>query len=411
MITLDHKLLRGSMKFLLISSLVLGLSCAADAQTRFQERVQSIADEMVPEVEEGIGLEFAYPPNVAVRSPEEVRDFLFRRMDADFPQEEIDRITTAYRLFRLLPEQIDLKSLLIDLYSEQIIGFFDPETDTLYVVEGDDPDGPNFELRLTVGHELVHALQAQHTPIADFLEAKGDNDRRLAAQAVFEGQAMLFSLMSSVPDPSVVQSREFWNTVRSAIRQEREKMPVLASAPLILREGLIFPYIDGADFMRWYTSENDDSPFDDRLPQSTEQILLPERYGAGDNPVTMRFEGEPTFEDNLGAFEMRILFSELTGSLARGEATIQDWGGDRYGVYSVDDEHALVWWTAWDNPVAADRFASRLDAEWGEDVEDGRAYRVGRTQVGDHPAVFLVDAPEGWDGLGVVPGVVVRDGG
>ena len=55
-------------------------------------------------------------------------------------------------------------------------------------------------------------------------------------------------------------------------------MPVFAAAPLVIREGLVFPYLAGADFVRWFMEDYPDTvPYGDRLPASTEHILHPER--------------------------------------------------------------------------------------------------------------------------------------
>ena len=135
----------------------------------------------------------------------------------------------------------------------------------------------------------------------------------------------------------------FWETVRSSVRTERERMPQLAQAPLILREGLIFPYLDGVDFVRWFEGQyGDEPPYNDRLPVSSEQILYPERYAAGDTPVVLEVGGDPLHDDNLGQFEMRVLFTELLGSESTAAATVRDWGGDRYGVYAVLVHHDVA---------------------------------------------------------------------
>lgn len=381
-----------------LGAILLAPACDAIGQRDFATRVEGLAAELAPAVEEVVGFTFRYPPKVAVRSTEQVREFLLRRFEADFPEEEVRGITLAYRLFGLLPDTVDLQALLVDLYTEQVVGFYDPRSDTLYVVDSEE----DLQLRVVVGHELVHALQAQYAPVEDLLEQRGDNDRRLAAQAVLEGQGMLFSIRSTFSDRSVTDRDEFWETVRSSVRTERERMPVLGTAPLILREGLIFPYLGGVDFVRWFERRHGrESPFGDRLPISTEQILSPERYEAGDLPVPLRFEVDAVHEDNLGQFEMQVLFTQLLGSESTASAAVRDWGGDRYGVFAAGDDHALVWWTVWDTPAAADRFHALLDREW--EARDGRVYRAVRGDLDGRPAVLLVDAPRDWPGLDTPP--------
>jgi len=378
------------------------VACGARADAQFERDVQSIASDVRPHIETAVGLEFKYSPNVAVKTRAEVNEYLQRKMAAEFPPEEISRISLAYRLLRLIPADLDLESILVDLYTEQVVGFYDPATDTLYVVTGSDQLG----LNLIVAHELVHALQAQHVNLDSILSSRGDNDRQMAAQAVFEGQGVLASLMAIMPDRSVDVIGEMWQQVRSSMRQQQEGMPVLGSAPLILRETLIFPYLEGADFVRWFTEEHPGAqPYDSRMPVSTEQILDPGRYRAGDQPVRLQFPdaGPVTYQDGLGQMEMRIFVTELTGSASSAQEAVEDWGGDRYAVYRAGNDHGIVWWTVWDTEAAAQRFADLLRREWPASLPTGRDFRVLQRNIGSRPAVALVDGPLGWATLNQVP--------
>ena len=110
-------------------------------------------------------------------------------------------------------------------------------------------------------------------------------------------------------------------------------MPVFADAPLLVRETLLFPYLDGARFMQWW----DRSPYKDslptgaRMPASTEQILHPDRYLAHDQPIRLRFTSGParTYEDGLGEVEIRVLEAQLRGETGLPQTAVPlGWGGD-----------------------------------------------------------------------------------
>ncbi len=393
------------MRHLFVIGVALVMGCQEAQVSQFAQRVEEMAREVTPDIERAVGLEFQYPPNVAVRTKEEVYDYLVRKVATEFPPEEMARITTAYRLFRMLPPELDLEQMLIDLLSEQIVGFYDPQTDTLYVVTGVE----QLELRLVVAHELVHALQAQYAPLDSILTSRGDNDRRSAAQAVFEGQGMLASLQAMLPDGDLAGVPEFWGQMRETIDQQMSAMPVLSSAPLILRETLIFPYLAGADFVRWFVQNHPgDVPFGDRLPRSTEQILRPERYRQGDEPVNLRFNTQDIlYEDGLGEFETRVLMTELLGSESAAEPVARDWGGDRYAVFTVGDDYGLVWWTAWDTMDAAQRFHAAFEPAWRGGLGAGRAFRAELRELDGVPAVLVVDGPQGWSLLQQPPTVTV----
>src|SRR5881392_4522752 len=79
------------------------------------------------------------------------------------------------------------------------------------------------------------------------------NDRRTAAQAVLEGQATVAQIPVLMPEqkPDTFPLGWFWKQ-RAAMAAQQAQMKEFARAPLWLREGLIFPYLGGADFMVWF---------------------------------------------------------------------------------------------------------------------------------------------------------------
>ena len=370
------------------------LACGAQGE-QWQDEVQALAAELTPGVEKAVGLNFKYPPNVAVRTREQVYEYLVHKLETELPPEELERTSLAYKLFGLIPDTLDLGQLFLDLYTEQIVGFYDPVTDSLYVVFG----AAQLEVRLIVAHELVHALQAQYVPLDSILSTRGDNDRQVAAQAVMEGQGILASLIAMMPGQDFNAMPDFWQQYRQSVRAQQEIMPIFSSAPLILRETLIFPYLGGADFVRWFGQEYPGTmPYGSRLPQSTEHILNPERYKSGDAPVSLRFiatEGL-VHDDGLGQFETQVLITELTGSESTAAAAARGWGGDRYGIFEAEDDHALVWWSVWDSQQAFRRFTTVIEREWNSGVRAGRQRAVRKTEVGGRPAVVVLDAPVGW---------------
>jgi hypothetical protein len=397
------------MRLAAIGLLVLAAAaCGERSEAQVEEQVAALTEELTPKVERAVGLPFKTSPAVAVRTRDQVRAYMARKMDHDMPPELLHGMTVAYRLFGLLPDTLDLRTLLVALYTEQVVGYYDPDSTRLYVVDGADP----LVLKLTLAHELVHVLQGQYLRLDTLLEPGREGDRRMAAQAVLEGQATLASLLILMPDRGFEDIPDFSETYRQAIEQQHAQMPVFSSAPLIVRESIVFPYLEGANFVRWFQREHGDlQPYDGRMPQSTEQILHPERYRENDQPVSLRLveSGPIVHSDGLGEFETRILMTSLTGSTSVGRAGALAWAGDRYAVYeAVDGEHALVWWTAWDTAKAADRFATLLRRYWPEPETSDRKSVVEREPVGGRPGVRLVDAPADWRGWRAMPRVERR---
>ena len=173
---------------------------------------------------------------------------------------------------------------------------------------------------------------------------------------------------------------------REQVRSSASSMPEFAKAPLVLREGLVFPYLNGAEWMRWWDSAQAGHPLPTvaELPRSTEQILHPDRYDQGDQPVPVRFEDAdaPLYEDTLGEREIQVLATQLRG----GGEVLTDaaigWGGDRFRIYRTPAGPALVWYIVWDDEESLDRFMGGAGARLTEKQPAG--YRTTVTRGGQH---------------------------
>lgn len=360
-----------------------------------------LVDSLRPEVERAVGRPFRTPPRSAMRSRAEVRDYLVRKLHEDLPPARLAGLEGAYRLFGVLPDSLGLESVLVELYTEQVAGYYDPDSAKLFGVEGADP----LQLKVVVAHELVHALQGQYLPLDSILRDLRSNDRLGAAQAVLEGQATLVSIDMMAP-PGSTRSPEFWEQYREQISAQQSAMPVFARAPLVLRRALLFPYIDGAQFVGWWrtTHPPDSLPWGPHMPVSTEQVLHPDRYQRADAPVELRFTSgpEPIYEDLLGELEARVLEAELAGGSAESAVPL-GWGGDRYRLYRTPGGPALVWFAVWDEPRNAERFASRVTRPFLARARPGYRSTVDPVEVAGRPGLRLVTAPGAWEAWSALP--------
>lgn len=373
------------------------------AQSVDQRQLNALVDSLMPIVAKQAGLAFKSRPRSAVRSREQIRSYLLAKLNQELPPEKLDGLVAAYRLLGMLPDSLDVKQLFIDLYTEQIAGYYDPDSTTLYAVAG----GDRTELRLVLAHELVHALQHQYVPLDSILHDVRDADRLAAAQAVFEGQATLISLMALLPDQHLLTDDAFWETFREQLRTQQVGASVFAGAPLVVREDLTFPYVQGSEFLRWYErSHPGEQPFGVRLPRSTEQILHPDRYTSGDEPIAVRFAGDSVgviHEDTFGEFEIDLLRSALRHDDGVNTDQALGWGGDRMRVYRTPDGPALVWITAWDDPRFADRFRSQVADPIAAHPRPGYRVTVEALPVAGHAGIRVVIAPAQWGSWAALP--------
>jgi hypothetical protein len=392
-------------------ALLLG-ACRGEARQERQVRAEAdlarLVDSLRAPVERATGLRFTAPPRSAMRSREQVRNYLISKLDEELPPQRLNGLETTYRLFGLLPDTLQLWPLLLELYSEQVAGLYDPDSAMLFVVEGAD----RTQLRLVIAHELIHALQGQYLPLDSILDARENNDRLTAAQAILEGQATLASLEVLAPGQGVAQNPQFWELYRDQVRQQQSSMPVFRRAPLVLRESLIFPYLQGAEFMHWWESEGRDSlPYGPRMPVSTEQILHPDRYARGDTPLILAFppDSSMVYEDVLGENEIRVILAMLAGSKDVQTVVPIGWGGDRFRLHRTPEGEALVWYVVWDDQRSGERFL-RSAAGLRRTPRPGYRAMLDSVRVGERPATRYVLAPRTWPRWASLPTVSLSDG-
>ena len=397
---------RGVVPALLVLPL-LAAACRGQGRERDEARLRASIDELLPRIEALSGLEARAPVRMAMRDRAELREYVAQRMEEELPPAELEGLEGAYRAFGLLPDTLDLHALLLDLLTEQVLGYYDPPTETLYLVTG----VPRDALEPVLAHELVHALQDQHVDVDSLVSRERGNDRQTAAQAAIEGHATLVMVALVAeqqagrpvgPDMLPDLKRE----LGPALEAENEQFPVFRSAPRILRETMLFPYLDGAAFVQalWRADPagGRPAPLGPLLPQSTEQVMQPrERFiDARDEPTELALDAANgaggagdwrlLYENTLGALETEILLTEHLGAGA--ERAAQGWDGDRYRLLEAPGGgRALVWYSVWDDADAADAFAAayRRVLERRAGTRHGR---VERLEVEGRPVVLVVDA-------------------
>jgi hypothetical protein len=392
----------------------LSLGCRSRAQAvQGEAELKDMVHRMMPVVAQATGLQFKREPLVLRRTRAQVRDYVIHKFDEDLPPAELGGLQSALRLFGLIPDSLELRPTMIDLLTEQIAGYYDPDSNALFIPADIEP----FQLRIVVSHELVHALQDQYVRLDSIITQRHVNDRRSAAQAVLEGQATVAQIPVLMPEqkPDTFPLGWFWKQ-RAAMAAQQAQMKEFARAPLWLREGLVFPYLGGADFIVWFRHKYFGRSVLDSMPRSTEQILHPERYASHDEPTDVIFapaEADTVqWEDNLGEFETRLLFQQLLGSESEAATVATGWDGDRYQVLGPESD-ALVWYSVWDDAAAAGRFAEGLRRAWAKRRSAGRTARrseINQLTISARPVVRVVDAPAAWKGWRAVPSVRLSGG-
>jgi len=359
-------------------ALALALASPVAAQDE-AERLRRQADEIQKVVTEIRGLEFKHEVKKGIQPRDELRKFIQAELAKELPDEKIDALTKAYVKLGFFAPGTNFKQILIDLYAEQVAGFYNPETKELYLI-GDQVGAPE-ETAVLMAHELTHAVQDQNFDLLTMQKAIVDNDdRSLALTSLIEGDAtvvmvayMLRTQLGGGLDvrslPDIGAMLKFMTKAGDLFGMGGDAM---AKAPKVLTENMLFGYVDGASFcQRIVKARAGYEGVSDAFkapPTSSEQILHPEKY------LDPRKRDEPTevvlpdmakaFGDGwklltknvMGEFNTELLFREKL-SESQAQRAARGWDGDAWQVWEgPKGEITLLWYSVWDSEKDAKEF-------------------------------------------------------
>ncbi|HUP18695.1 MAG TPA: hypothetical protein VM778_01945 [Gemmatimonadota bacterium] len=266
----------------------------------------------------------------------------------------------------LIPDDVDLQALVLELYVEQIAGYYDPVRKTFYLADW----LPQLLQRAVVAHEVTHALQDQHFDLESWLaELSPTEDAALARAAVAEGDAMV-AMLAYMLAPTGMAMEDLpgiGELLQGEAGRVASAYPTFDRAPKALQRLLMFPYVEGADFvMAAYRSggwEAVNALYADP-PVSTEQVLHPERYrGRRDDPRPVEPPAasggsEPLIRGSWGEFGVGLVLEAGLGDTAAARAGARGWDGDAWALHAAPGGGTeFVWALLWDDAGAAKRFA------------------------------------------------------
>lgn len=294
-------------------------------------------------------------------------------------QELIDFYQEAQQFyigFDFLPEGSQLLPILSDFLGDQIGGFYDPETNEMNVVllSGERPgDALPLTERIVFVHEYTHTLQEHHFNLLELIlehdsSALGFNtDQGQAIISLYEGDAT--AVMTDYL--YVVAQENPFGALAEILAQGAASgtLVIPPSIPDIIEAEMTSPYLDGMNFVTALRNEGGWALVDAAYtnpPQSTEHILHPQKYIAGEAPIEVTLEAAeaPLSEDwelildrTLGEWFLRqYLRTQL--EFAAVDLAATGWGGDRYHLYynPTTDERAWALRLVWDTEGDVEEF-------------------------------------------------------
>ncbi|MBW2457787.1 MAG: hypothetical protein JRI68_25000, partial [Deltaproteobacteria bacterium] len=264
--------------------------------------------------------------------------------------------------------------------STELGGYFDPNTRRVYVRRrGTERD--EWQWRTTVVHELAHALQHEH--FGSLEPAVFSEDSWLASRALVEGDARLISMLYISEQDGYPKGRVLHMLASRTFLGEIVDDPLSALPPAVGAR-LSFEYWEGAAFVATLVRTGGMKLLDRAFaqpPSTTEQVLHPAKYLAGEQGVELAPPKVPRGYRSLGSGtrgELLIrLMAERCLSADKAQAVAAGWGGDAFVLANNGrGAHALLWRTVWDTAADAKQFMSALASRpacWTAPSEEGRA--------------------------------------
>ena len=222
-------------------------------------------------------LRFGSRPVPQSVSPAQARREGLEDLDRSYPEARRRADEEVLKLLGLIEPRVDLRAISASVFGEGVAGYYDPRSKRLRIVSGTTPDALS---EMVLAHELTHALEDQRFGLA--LSEGESDDAALARLALVEGTATL------VMQQYLLRYIGAEKALSGALASAFQAGPDL---PKFLQDQLIWPYVGGMQFAQallakgggtWKLVDLADRV---RVPDSTEQVLHPEKWVAVEAPA------------------------------------------------------------------------------------------------------------------------------
>ena len=371
-----------------VSARQQGASAAATSTAR-NAAIVATTQAVLKETSELRELPILRPVKSGAQTRTEIERMVIRNLDEQTTPGEMHATELSLKKLGLVPADFQYRSFVVKLLTEQVAGYYDPKAQQFYLADWIELEGQ----KPVMAHELTHALQDQHFNLRRFEHwPQGDSDAELAAHALIEGDATLAMTLYMAKNPLVALAfiRSVGSTNTSSEQFQR--------APRALRESLVFPYQEGSEWATQVYKRGGWAMVSEaftKLPQSTEQILHPDKYFAHEAPVKIAMPDVRALlgsnwkrldYDVNGEWSYYLILDEFLKAPAESRRAAAGWAGDRYAVYEAKPgEIFLAQMTAWDTDNDAkeffDAYVKRTERRYPDAKTAGGDY-AGRDSAG-----------------------------
>jgi len=330
-------------------------------------------------VEDERGLAFEHPVEVQFLSAKKFKNLLRDDSKPTKKEQEFeDQIGGELLALGLVSEGLDFGQASEDLTVEGTLGFYDSETEEL-VVRGTSLE--SVDVRVTVVHELTHALQDQHFNLDKLYDGATEGSEALALEVLVEGDATTIE-DAYIESLSKKDRDRYYGEISDFL--EGSELPedaphaldVFSSAPYVLGEAYVYALDPDGD------TNGRDRAF--RHPPKTEEVLidplaLRQRQRAKKVPTAKVEEGEKKAYDaeQFGVLTLYLMLATRIDIRAALEA-VTGWGGDSYLGFKENGDACVRINITGDTETDTDELEAAL-IEWQETMPEGAA-DVGRSE-------------------------------
>jgi hypothetical protein len=340
------------------------------ATTEISDALNAQMDTLVTFTEGARQLDTLSPVERRFPTREETIAYLESVYNAPESVAELERAQSFYVALGMLQPDEDLRALYLSLLGSQIAGFYNSETQVMNVIPllGDDPgESLSFTEEIIFVHEYIHALQDQHFGLS-FIDDEiftNNPDRVIAALGLVEGDATLVMNAYAI---SVAETNPLAALSLLVEGAASGTLTLPPGIPQSLTRELLFPYEGGLTFVQalydnggW---EAVNAAFD-ALPQTSEQVLHPEKYLDGElgleittAALNVNDSWREVWVTAIGEYYLRELLFSADVAQADVNRAAAGWDGDQVRIYVNDaGMTALSLTIAWDTTDDRDEFA------------------------------------------------------
>ena len=316
------------------------------------------------------GLDFRDPVDTRIHSQSEIRSFLTAQLE----EESLPESLALLAALGLVESAEQARVQLTETLGEQVVGYYDPRTASLVVRDDAAVSLGSMSIsssltdpgRLTLIHELVHALQDQRLNLGVSLEADFEGDGALAYRALVEGDATLVTLAAgSSADQGVLELIAAQaDQIQARLGGAMSALPgqQLSSAPPILRALLMGPYLHGMVFVARLYHEGGWEAVNAAYaqpPRTMAEVLHLERYRQRNALVRIPASSPPSLqaagftrahEETLGELGFAVYLAGQAADSALAWEASEGWLADQTELWVHPDEEALALsWSAWES--------------------------------------------------------------